>query len=70
MEDYENVTKRFYKWLYGALHDFINIKFNHKASHDKKVDQFDFSFQPSVDRKVIDDLMTMRFIPFLLVLYI
>ena len=38
MEDYENVMKRFYRWLYGSLPDFINIKFNHKASHDKKVD--------------------------------
>ncbi len=28
----------------------------------KTMDQFDFSFQPSVDRKVLDDLMTMRFI--------
>ena len=28
----------------------------------KTMDQFDFSFQPSIDRKVIDDLMTMRFI--------
>ena len=38
MGDYENVMKRFYRWLYGSLPDFINIKFNHKASHDKKVD--------------------------------
>ncbi len=28
----------------------------------KTMDQFDFSFQPSIDKKVIDDLMTMRFI--------
>ena len=28
----------------------------------KTMDQFDFSFQPSIDRKVMDDLMTMRFI--------
>lgn len=27
----------------------------------KTMDQFDFSFQPSIDRKVMDDLMTMRF---------
>ncbi len=36
--DYENVMKRFYKWLYGNLPDFMNIKFNHKKSHDKKID--------------------------------
>ena len=28
----------------------------------KTLEQFDFSFQPSIDRKVLDDLMTMRFI--------
>lgn len=28
----------------------------------KTMDDFDFSFQPSIDRSVIDDLMTMRFI--------
>ena len=28
----------------------------------KTMDQFDLSFQPSIDRSVIDDLMTMRFI--------
>ena len=28
----------------------------------KSLDQFDFSFQPSIDQKTIDDLMTMRFI--------
>ena len=28
----------------------------------KTIDDFDFSFQPSIDRSVIDDLMTMRFI--------
>ena len=27
----------------------------------KTMDDFDFSFQPSIDRSVIDDLMTMRF---------
>ena len=27
----------------------------------KKVDDFDFSFQPSIDRSVMDDLMTLRF---------
>ena len=26
----------------------------------KSMDDFDFSFQPSIDRSVIDDLMTMR----------
>ncbi len=36
--DYENVMKRFYKWLYGKLPDFMDIKFNHKRSHDKKID--------------------------------
>ncbi len=36
--DYENVMKRFYKWLYGKLPDFMDIKFNHKKSHDKKID--------------------------------
>ena len=38
MIDYESVMKRFYKWLYGPLPDFMNIKFNHKSSHDKKMD--------------------------------
>ncbi|MCL5791124.1 MAG: IS21-like element helper ATPase IstB, partial [Candidatus Thermoplasmatota archaeon] len=28
----------------------------------KTMDDFDFSFQPSIDRSVIDDLMTMRYI--------
>ena len=28
----------------------------------KTLETFDFSFQPSIERKVIDDLMTMRFI--------
>lgn len=28
----------------------------------KTMDEFDFSFQPSIDRSVIDDLMTMRFL--------
>ena len=28
----------------------------------KNMEQFDFSFQPSIERKVLDDLMTMRFI--------
>ena len=28
----------------------------------KTVNDFDFSFQPSIDRKVIDELMTMRFL--------
>ena len=28
----------------------------------KSLEQFDFSFQPSIDRKLVDDLMTMRFI--------
>ena len=28
----------------------------------KTLDQFDFSFQPSIDKRVMDDLMTMRFI--------
>ena len=28
----------------------------------KTMDDFDFSFQPSIDKAVIDDLMTMRFI--------
>ena len=28
----------------------------------KTIDQFDFSFQPSIDKKVIDDLLTLRFI--------
>ena len=28
----------------------------------KTLDQFDFSFQPSIYREVLDDLMTMRFI--------
>ena len=28
----------------------------------KTLEQFDFSFQPSIDTKVIDDLRTMRFI--------
>ena len=36
--DYENVMKRFYKWHYGSLPDFLNIKFGHKASHEKKMD--------------------------------
>ncbi|WP_287954759.1 site-specific integrase [Acidiplasma sp.] len=38
MIDYENVMKRFYKWYYGKLPDFMDIKFNHKSSHDKKID--------------------------------
>ena len=28
----------------------------------KTMDDFDFSFQPSIDRSVIDDLMTMRYV--------
>jgi DNA replication protein DnaC len=28
----------------------------------KTMDDFDFSFQPSIDRSVIDDLMTMRYL--------
>ena len=28
----------------------------------KTMEQFDFSFQPSIDRKTIDDLLTLRFI--------
>ena len=28
----------------------------------KTLDQFEFSFQPSIDRKMVDDLMTLRFI--------
>ena len=28
----------------------------------KTMDDFDFTFQPSIDRSVIDDLMTMRYI--------
>ena len=36
--DYENVMKRFYKWYYGKLPDFMDIRFNHKSSHDKKMD--------------------------------
>ncbi|KJE49160.1 MULTISPECIES: site-specific integrase [Acidiplasma] len=36
--DYENVMKRFYKWYYKSLPDFMDIKFNHKSSHDKKMD--------------------------------
>ena len=28
----------------------------------KTVDDFEFSFQPSIDRSVIDDLMTLRYI--------
>ena len=28
----------------------------------KTLEQFDFSFQPSIDRKLVDDLMTLRFI--------
>ncbi|EQD69551.1 IstB ATP binding domain-containing protein [mine drainage metagenome] len=28
----------------------------------KTLETFDFSFQPSIDRKVMDDLMTMRFV--------
>ena len=28
----------------------------------KTIDDFDFSFQPSIDRSVMDDLMTMRYI--------
>ena len=36
--DYENVMKRFYKWLFGSLPDFFNIKYSHKSSHDKKMD--------------------------------
>jgi DNA replication protein DnaC len=28
----------------------------------KGIEQFDFSFQPSIDRKTIDDLLTLRFI--------
>ena len=36
--DYENVMKRFYKWHFGSLPDFMDIKFNHKSSHEKKID--------------------------------
>ena len=36
--DYENVMKRFYKWHFGSLPDFMDIKFNHKSSHDRKMD--------------------------------
>ena len=36
--DYENVMKRFYKWLFGSLPDFFNIKYGHKSSHDKKME--------------------------------
>ena len=36
--DYENVMKRFYKWLFGSLPDFFNIKYSHKSSHDKKME--------------------------------
>ena len=28
----------------------------------KSLEQFDFSFQPSIDRKLVDYLLTMRFI--------
>ena len=38
MMDYENVMKRFYKWYYKSLPDFMALKFNHKSSHDKKMD--------------------------------
>jgi integrase/recombinase XerD len=36
--DYENVMKRFYKWLFGNLPDFLNIRYSHKSSHDKKME--------------------------------
>jgi site-specific recombinase XerD len=36
--DYENVMKRFYKWLSGNLSDFLNIRYSHKLSHDKRMD--------------------------------
>lgn len=37
--DYQHIIKRFYKWELGTLPDFIaNMKFGHKASHDKKID--------------------------------
>ena len=40
----------------------VEMKLNYSGLPFRKtLDQFDFSFQPSIDRKVMDDLMTMRF---------
>ena len=37
----------------------VEMKFKYSGIPFRKtLDQFDFSFQPSIDRKVVDDLMT------------
>ncbi|AGO61225.1 MULTISPECIES: tyrosine-type recombinase/integrase [Ferroplasma] len=37
--DYENVMKRFYRWKFGTLPDYMaNLKVSRKPSHDKKMD--------------------------------
>jgi DNA replication protein DnaC len=41
----------------------VEMKLNYSGMPFRKtLDQFDFSFQPSIDRKIMDDLITMRFI--------
>ena len=41
----------------------VEMKLNYSGLPFRKtLETFDFSFQPSIERKVIDDLMTMRFI--------
>ena len=37
--DYETVMKRFYRWKFGTLPDYMsNLKVSRKPSHDKKID--------------------------------
>jgi DNA replication protein DnaC len=63
------------KPLMDILDHLLSEDLKHKASKKtenmlnwsgfpfrKTLDDFDFSFQPSIDRSVIDDLMTLRYI--------
>ena len=65
-QDYEQVIKRFYKWKLGTVPDYIaNLKFGHKASHDRKIDLIT---RGDID-KMVDSCTNSRDKAFVSILY-
>ena len=74
MSTMENIETSHDRPVMDILDHLLSEELKHKLSRKtenmlnwsgfpfrKTVDDFDFSFQPSIDRSVMDDLITMRF---------
>jgi len=71
LESEEIIDKSFLEVIYGLLQEELQVRQTRTVEtrtrltrfpFHKMLDDYDFSFQPSIDQKVINELRTLRFV--------